>query len=533
MSAPAPVSDSVWSVLRNPAFRVVWFAALFSNLGSFLHETAAVWTMASLSANPLWVSMMQSALTLPLFLLGVPAGALADQKSPRRVLLRSEPFLGTVAASLALTAWMGWLNGPTLLAFTLLLGVGVAFALPSWQALLPELVRKEEIPNAVALVGLSLNLSRAIGPAIGGLILSFAGPAVCFALNAATFFTIAWVLYRQPAAPRAPRPHAERYFESILAGMRYVRHAPLLVIVLQRMVGFVFPASCALALFAFLARREWDFGPAAFGAFMAAYGLGAVIAASLVPRLRKRLSLRAILACGAAAFALFGILLATLPGGPVMILLAPLGGIGWMLSISTLNPSAHAASAPWVRGRALAFNLLCFQGSIALGALFWGACAAQFGTRPSILTAMGLLAAAALILHRRDFERVKQLDLAPAEDLPPEPDVHFASGTLSPQARIVVSIQYQIDPADAPAFIAAMRPLGVARRRTGASGWELTERTDTPGLYEERFRVASWEEHLRQHDRITRSDAVLRDAAKAFHKAPTPPRVHHWIERWG
>lgn len=533
MNTQSASNESVWSVLRNPAFRVVWFAALFSHLGSFLHETAAVWTMASLSSNPLWVSMMQSALTLPLFLLGVPAGALADQKSPRRVLLRSEPFLGTVAAGLALTAWMGWLNGPSLLALTLLLGVGVAFSLPSWQALLPELVRKEEIPNAVALVGLSLNLSRAIGPAIGGLILSFAGPAVCFALNAFTFFAIAWILRRQPSRPRPARPHAERYLESIVAGLRYVRHAPLLVIVLQRMVGFVFPASCALALFAFLARREWDFGPAAFGGFMAAYGFGAVIAASLVPRLRRSLSLRNILALGAAAFALFGVLLASLPGGLGMIALAPLGGIGWMLSISTLNASAQAASAPWVRGRALAFNLLCFQGSIAIGALFWGACAAQFGARPAILSAMGLLAGAALLLHRRNFERVKELDLAPADNLPPEPMLDLVPGPLTPHSRAVVSIEYQVAPENVAAFLAAMQPLGVSRRRTGASGWELTERIDTPGLFEERFRVTSWEEHLRQHERTTRSDAALREAVLIFHQGPTPPRVHHWIERWG
>ncbi|MDV7393849.1 MFS transporter, partial [Arthrospira platensis SPKY1] len=227
-----------------------------------------------------------------------------------------------------------------------------------------------------------------------------------------------------------PRPHPELYLESIVAGVRYVRHAPLLRIVLQRMVGFVFPASGALALFAFIARREWEYGPGAFGLFMAAYGGGAVVAASFVPRLRRRLSLR------------------------------------------------------------------------------------------------GILAVATAVLHWRNFERVKQLDLDPAdaESLPPEPGVESASGTLTPQSRVMVSITYRIASEDRAAFLAAMQPLGISRRRTGASGWELVESAELPGLFEERFRVASWEEHLRQHDRITRSDAM------AFHQGPSspPPEAKYW-----
>jgi MFS family permease len=514
-------------VLRSPTFRTLWLVSMFSNMGGLLHETAAVWTMTSLSPNPLWVSLMQSALSLPLFLLGLPAGALADLTSPRRVLLRSEAFLAAVAFGLAALAFAGGLTGPSLLTLTLVLGVGIAFSMPSWQALLPDLVSKQDLPNAVALNGLALNLSRAIGPAAGGLLLAWAGPAACFAFNGFTFVVVAVVLLRQrlpvKPAPRLP----ERYFSAMVAGARYVRHAPLLRLVLLRMVGFVLPATGAIALFPLLARRDWGLGAAGFGLHMGAYGLGAVLAAATIPRLRRNASLRAILALGAASFAVFGLILVWGPSGPGLIAVMPLGGAGWMWSISTLNASAQAAAAAWVRGRALAFNLLCFQGSIALGALLWGMVATWFDVQVAVTVAMLGLTAATAVLHRRDLDGLRNLDLAPVSGWSGLAETGL---TTAPAAPTVVTIDYRIDAAETDAFLAATRGLALARRRTGATDWELVRDGRDPTRFQERFRTASWAEHLRQHARFSRSDEAHRQAVFRFHRDAIPPVVTHWIE---
>jgi MFS family permease len=513
-------------VLRTPAFRVVWFGALFSNIGGMAHDTAASWTMASLSTTPLWVTLMQTAASLPLFLIGLPAGALGDLTSPRKVLVRSEAFLALVTIGLAALALMGELNAPRLLAFTVLIGVGTAFSLPAWQALLPELVRKEEIPSAIALNGLSLNLARAIGPAGAGFLLALTGPAVCFALNGASYAVIAWVLWRggHGAPPRAA--NTEPFLDAMVAGVRYVRHAPLLRLVMLRMVGFVFPASGIVALFPLLARREWHLGPGGFGVFMAAYGLGAVVAATGLPRLRRSFSLRGLIALGTAAFAVFGVTLALAPAGNGLLALMPLGGAGWMCVISTLNASAQATAAAWVRGRALAFNLLCMQGGIAFGALAWGVLAGQLGLANTMLCATGALVVAALALAGKDLEGVKRLDLAPA--------LHWADpvSALTPaEARhpATVTIDYHVEAGRRAAFIEAMQALGAARRRTGALRWELIEHVEKTGLFQERFILGSWDEHLRQHQRVTQADAALEARADAFHLGPNPPEVRHWI----
>ncbi|MDX2188206.1 MAG: MFS transporter [Opitutaceae bacterium] len=518
---------STWDLLKAPLFRAIWLGALFSNIGGLMHETAAVWTMAGLVDSPLWVSLLQTCMSLPLFFLGLPAGALGDLVSPRRVLVVSESFLGFVAISLGVVAALGLINAPLLLTATLLLGIGTAFSLPAWQALLPELVKREEVPSAVALNGLSVNLARAIGPAAGGLLLASTGPTVCFVLNGLSYITIAWVLLRSKRQTASRDPSGEHFWPALLAGKRYVWHAPLLRLVMLRMVGFVLPATGAVALFPLLVRREWELNALGFGALMTAYGLGAVLAATWLPRLRSRFSIRAILALACLLYAVFGFTLVFGPGGWVMLPAMPLGGAGWILTISTLNAAAQATAAAWVRSRALSFNLLCFQGALAIGALLWGSLAVSIGVKATLLCSVIVLLAVTLLVQGGDLEPVKELNLDPASN---QPDQNGGVSDDDSDKRALVSVEYNIDASKRQEFLSAVGDLGIARLRTGATHWEIVEEIGQPGRFQERFTVSSWAEHLQQHKRMTQTDEAKERIVDAFHIGIEPPVVRHWIQ---
>ncbi len=517
---------NAWSPLARPMFRALWIAAMVSNVGTWIHDVGAGWLMTELSPSPWMVSLVQAATTLPLLLLSVPAGALADVIDRRRLMLWTNLGMMLCAAGLAAAVWSGPISPFVLLAATLGLGIGAALINPAFQTSMVDLVPREELPAAAALNSVSLNLSRAVGPALGGLLVASAGPWAAFALNAASFILIlatlwAWP-YRQP--PRAIA--GERFIGAVKAGLRYVRHSPPMIAVLVRTISFVLPASVLWALMPLLAREHLSLGAGGYGVLFSCLGAGAVATTALLPFLRRRLTPgQHVLA----ASILYTSMLAVLAlrrepwvGFAAMVFC----GSAWVTMVVNLNVAAQSGTPVWVRGRALSCYLALFFGSMALGSAFWGAVAQRVGLADAFLAAAGLMLLGLLSLARYSLTHASGEETAMESDWE-DPAV---SRPISPHdGPVVVTIEYRIAEQDADAFKAAMEPVSQTRYRDGAISWVLSRCTENPERWLEVFIVESWAEHLRQHQRVTVADKRVQAAARAFHRGDARPKVSHFI----
>ena len=520
------LSASAWSPLRQSVFRSLWIAAVVSNIGTWMHDVGAVWLMTALAPSPIMVALMQTATSLPFFLLALPAGALADIVDRRRLLLLMQGWMLVAAALLGVLTLMGAITPWLLLAFTFALGVGAAMTTPAWQAITPELVSHAELPAAVALSGVGINLARAIGPALGGLIVAAAGSPAVFLLNAASFVGVMLVLSRWQRSPRPSALPAEHVLGAMHAGVRYIWHAPAVRAVLMRAGLFILCGSAVWALLPLVARRELGLDAIGYGGLLGAMGAGAVAGAFLLPKVRQRVAVDRLIAGATAVFAAVTLALASLRElwGLWVVMFA--GGVAWIALMSSFNVAAQAAVPPWVRARGLAVYLLVFQGGMAAGSVLWGAVAARLGI-PAALIAAGAGLLLGLLVARR-------YRLAPGEALDLTPSLHWPEPTvlIEPPAAhgpVMVAVEYRIDPARAADFTRAMREVRLERLRDGAMRWELFQDPADPPRYVEAFLVESWVEHLRQHERVTLADREAEARARALHIGPTPPAVSHLI----
>src|SRR5262245_3858817 len=346
MSAPPSAADGAVPVpaagagpfapLRHPVFRAVWIAGLASNLGTWMQNVGAAWLMTSLAPTPLWVSLVQAASSLPFFLLAIPAGALADVMDRRRLILAALAWMAAATGALGGLALAGVLGPPELLAFTFAIGVGSTLLAPAFLAIVPELVAREEIPAAVSLNGMSMNLARAAGPALGGLVVAAAGAGATFLANAASFLGMIAVLARWRRAPREGRLPPEELFGAMRAGLRYVRHSPPMGVVLARVGGFVAPASAVWALLPLYARGDLALGPTGYGVLLGFFGAGAVAAAVALPGLRTRLGAERLATAAALAFAAAQILLGAVATLATAALALAVSGAAWLALLTTL-----------------------------------------------------------------------------------------------------------------------------------------------------------------------------------------------------
>jgi MFS family permease len=518
---------SAWSPLRLPLFRALWLAALASNIGTTMHDVGAAWLMTSLSPSPLLVALMQTAASLPIFLVALPAGALADLIDRRHLLIATQIWMLVAAATLGLLT-LGHLTTPLmLLALSFLLGLGGAMNAPAWQATVPELVPKEELLPAVALNGIGFNLARAVGPAIGGLIVAAIGSWAVFCLNALSYLGVAIVLYRwrRKSAAESVAP-GERLLGAVRAGGRYVRHSPALRAVLVRTGIFILCGSAVWALLPVLARGELKLSAAGYGTLLGAFGMGAVSAATALPRVRARLSLDRIVAGATLLFAAVALILSFVQWLPLVLAAMACGGGAWMTMMSTLNASAQTSVPAWVRARALGVYLLIFQGGLAIGSAFWGAVATRWGLREALLAAAAGMVLGLIAVPRFRLTQTHNLDLNPSQHWPqpeidqePEPD----------QGPVLVEVEYSIDVARITEFVEAMDTIRLMRRRDGAYRWGLWHDMGAPGRFVETFVVESWAEHLRQHERVTMFDQEIEEHAISFHVGTAPPLVSHFI----
>ncbi len=518
---------SAWAPLRERSFLLIWSAAVVSNIGTWMHDVAAAWLMTSLAPAPLMVALVQAATTLPVFLFALPAGALADLINRRRLLLILQVTAAGLAVVLALIVAAGLVTPGLLLLLTFLLGTTAALGAPAWQAITPDLVPKPLLAPAVALNGVGINIARAIGPALGGLIITTLGLAWPFALNALSFLAVilALSLWRPQLQPASPLP-AERLLGAMRSGMRYARSSAPLRATLVRSAAFFPFASAFWALLPLVARGPLAGGPGLYGSLLACVGIGAVAAALLLPKLKARLGADGMVMAGTAMLAAAMALLALLPIVEAALPACLLAGLAWISVLSSLNVSAQLALPAWVRSRGLAVSLAVFFGSMTAGSILWGFIAGLVGPPGALLAAaVGALAGTAL---SRPWHLLgdSTLDLSPAGHWP-APILDEA--VASEGGPVLVTVEYEIDPADGPAFAEAIAALSHARRRDGAFFWQVFADAENPRRRIEAFMLESWLDHLRQHERVTVEDSQVQEQVRAFHRGSDLPRVTHLI----
>lgn len=509
-------------------FRAIWLATVVSNLGTWIQNVGAAWLMTSLSPSALMVALIQTATSLPMFLLSLPAGALADVINRRKLLLFTQTWMLVMAAALALVTWLGLMNPTVLLLLTFLLGLGAALNGPAWQAIVPELVPKAELASAVSLSSVAFNIARAVGPAIGGLVIAASGPAATFALNAVSFVGVIYVLYRwKSTEPKSALP-AERFWGAMKAGVRYLRHSPSLKIVMIRSAVFIFFGSALWALLPIRIRNELNLGAAAYGILLGCLGTGALIGAWVLPRIRRKFSNDLLTSIAALLFGAATAALALLHSFPLLCVAMLLGGFAWLAILATFNVAAIISAPEWVKSRALGVYMLIFNGGLALGSAAWGDLANCASLRTALLISAAGLAVGIVAAARYSLNHIEKANLDPSMHWPDPLVIHEIAHEAGP---VVVTVEYQVDPAQADEFIKAARRLREARLRDGALDWHLLGDVSSLTRHVEYFMVESWLEHLRQHERVTLTDKELQDQVNSFHTGAEPPRVSHFLFR--
>jgi MFS family permease len=517
---------SAWSPLKIPLFRALWLATIASNIGTWMHDIGAGWLMTSLSPTPVMVALVQTATTLPILFLALPAGALADIVDRRRYLLVIQVWLASVAALLAVLAFAGVMTAWMLVVLTFAMGIGAAMMMPAWAAVTPEIVPRAELQGAIALNSMGMNVARAIGPAIAGVIVSTAGTGAVFALNAMSFIGVMAVLFiwnREAAATTLP---AERFLSALRTGFQFARHHGPLQGAVIRGIGFFLFASAPWALLPLIAKDLIGGGPQTFGILVAAIGAGAILGALALPRLRQKMSKDLLVAGATVLYAVAMLALAYLTNLPALVGAMVLSGLAWIAVLSSLQVAVQLALPNWVRSRGLAVFMATFMGSMALGSLLWGGLAQQ----TSIATAL-VIAAAGVVLAigltwRWKIGTIEDIDLTPSMHWPC-PATH--EGVTLDRGPVMVTIGYQVEATQRYAFLSVIRELGKRRKRDGAFAWGILEDTDSRNHFIEYFMVESWLEHLRQHERVTNADRVLQDSMRGMLSPGSAPEIMHYI----
>jgi MFS family permease len=525
-SAGAPTAPlSAWSPLRQRLFRWLWIATVASNVGTWLQNVGASWMMTSLTTSTTLVALVQAATSLPSFLLALPAGALADVIDRRRLLLVTQGWMTVAAAALGALTLAGWITPWSLLGFTFLLGLGAAANNPAWQAIIPELVPRPELPGAIALGSIGFNIARAAGPALGGLIVATAGPGWTFMLNAVSFLGVMAVLYRWRRPAEETVLPGERVLGAMRTGVRYVRHSPDVLAPIARGFAFILCGSSLWALLPVVA-RGLPHGAAGYGLLLAALGVGAVAGAMVLPRLKRYAAVDFVVAAATLVFAAATLALALVPEFPLLLAMMLLAGGAWLSLLSSLNVSVQTAVPSWVRARALSVYMLIFFGGLAAGSALWGALAQRLGLAPALCLSAAGQVLGLLATHRLHLRSGEGLNLAPSRQMP-APIVAY---DLEPdRGPVLVTVEYQVRPDEAAEFARAMADVRRIRLRDGAMEWGLFADAALPGRYTEVFLVKSWLEHLRQHERATVADRDLVESARRYHVGGDRPAVRHLI----
>ena len=537
---PASVPETVikkptsgFEPLQSPHFRNLWIASTVSNLGGWMQDTAGTWLMTVLTPSPLLIALMQTAASLPMVMLGLLAGATADIFDRRRLLLFWQMWMLGAVALLSVLTFFGVISPVVLLLLTFMLNIGTAMNGPAWQAIMPELVPRTQLPEAVSLNSAGFNLARALGPALGGLaIAAFAhamtGAAWTFLINALSFVGVILVLYQWKRKPifKSALP-AERVYGSMRAGIRYVQYAPLLKAALARVFVFTLFVSAVWSLLAVVAARDLHQGALGYGILNGSMGLGAVVGASTLPRVRRHLSADKIIAISTVVFIVTLLLLAFVHYPAVILPALLCAGFAWTSTMSTFNLAVQMSAPDWVQARALGTYQMVFAGGMAIGSVIWGLIAEHVSTPMSLAIAAGGLLVAMPFSNRLHVLHGELPDFSPFRTSFSAPQLAIEPAMSDGPVRIL--IDYFIDAADYNEFVHAIHELKNVRLRDGAMRWGIFQDADDPSHMNETFVMESWIDYLRQRERFTASDRRIRDRVVGLHRGEAPPRITHTI----
>src|SRR5271156_1104947 len=514
-----------------PLFRDLWLASIVSNLGGWMQGTAGAWVMTVPTTSPLPIALMQTAASLPVVILGLLAGATADIFDRRRLLIFWQAWMLAAVAFLSVLTFFDIISPWILLILTFLLNIGAAMNSPAWQAIVPEVIPRPQLPDAISLNSAGFNLARALGPALGGLMIAVysratTGASSVFLLNSLSFVGVIVVLYRWQRNPlfKSALP-SERIHGSVRAGIRYIRYAPMLQAAFMRTLIFTLFVSAVWALLAVVARNDLHQGAMGYGILNGSMGCGAVIGATLLPRVRRILSADAIIASATSVFVATLAVLALVKVPLIIIPMLIAGGFAWTSAMSTLNLAVQVSVPAWVQARALGAYQMIFAGGMALGGVIWGYIAEHVSTPKSLLCASAGLAITLPFSMRFHVLRGVQPDFSPHRYSLPEPKLN--SEREDSDGPVRVSIDYHIDPMNYPAFTKAIHQLRDVRLRDGAIRWGVYQDASDPGHLNETFVTESWLEYLRQRERFTASDRRVRDLVWGFYRGKEPPRISH------
>jgi predicted MFS family arabinose efflux permease len=509
---------STWAPLRIGVFRAIWLAVLVSNIATWMQTVGAQWLLVTQPHASILVALVQTADYLPDVLFGVVGGVLADTFDRRRLLMAIQGFLVISGAALAALTFAGQMPPALLLTFTFLIGCGSVVTLPAYQSLVPDLVPRSQLHSAAALSSISVNLARAAGPAIAGLVIARAGVGAVFALNTAMYlvFLVVLVAWRPPAG--APPRTVEGFISALRAGGRYVRYAPVVRRILLRSTLFLVPASALWALLPLIASQRLAQGADGYGLLLGALGVGAIAGGLVLPRVRARLSINALLAASGIVYAVV-LATAVLISNAVVILIVLLpAGVAWMAVLSTINGELQLFLPAWVRGRGLSVYQTVLFGAQGFGALMWGVIAAPAGMVPTFLIAAALMLAGVATMRMWPLIDTTGMDRSSVQFWPEPRLVVDADPEDGP---VVVRSIYTVAPEKEEPFLRAMARVRLSRLRTGATQWGLFRDGETPHRFVELFVVSSWEEHMRQHaERLTGTDRQYEEEAQAFSDPP-------------
>lgn len=525
MTAPATEpTPSALGPLKAPVFRMLWLTWLAANTTMWMNDVAAAWMMTTIAPSPLWVALVQSASTLPVFILGLPSGALADILDRKRYFMATQFWVAAVALILCGVILLDALTAPLLLALTFANGVGLAMRWPVFAAIIPEVVSRPHLPQALALNGVAMNASRIIGPLIAGALIAGAGTAWVFVLNAVLSVAAGFIIMRWRREHKESPLGRERLTSAMRVGLQYVWQSGRMRAILLRISLFFLHSTALMALLPLVARGLPGGEAGTFTLLLASMGAGAIVAALAMPHIRAWLPLQERVMVGTAVQAAGACVVAFAPSIWFAVPAMAFAGMAWITVANSLTVAAQMALPDWVRARGMSIYQMALMGSTAAGAALWGQVATWTGIHASLLVSAGTGVVLMALAQRLTVDRGTEEDLSPSRVIR-VPEV-AAPGRAG---RIRVHIEYRIDPARTEEFLALMQESRRSRLRQGVLDWELLHDMHDPARFVEQITDESWTEHLRRFDRITAADVQLRDRRLAFHVGEEPPVVTRFL----